>query len=394
MEAADCTSGSADAANAAPEEADARARLRWHAEHPLAAALRAHQSGTPVVGMTSDTVPWELVEAAGCFPLVLRRPRRPTPNADQLLESDVFSARIRGLFEGVVSGEWSFLRAVVVPRTSEQDYKLFLYLREITRETSGSGMPPVYLYDLLHTRSPEAYEYGIGRTAQLERTLEQIANRRIGTEALAQAIARSNAARRAKRRLLALRGGRPRLGGTEAVALLGAAGVLDRGEFAALASEAATAIAQEAPRSGLRVMLAGAPVEDGALHEVLESLGAVVTAEESGWLGVDIATTGDLRKALFEKYYLDTPSPRVFPLSDADRPFEAALTDDIDGVVYYLPPEDSVAGWDYPRRKRLLDARGVPAIAVSADAAAMNGDVRAALERFVESAARRAGQNR
>ena len=154
MEAADCTSGSADAANAAPEAADARARLRWHAEHPLAAALRARQSGTPVVGMTSDTVPWELVEAAGCFPLVLRRPRRPTPNADQLLEPDVFSARIRGLFEGIVSGEWSFLRAVVVPRTSEQDYKLFLYLREIMRETSGSGMPPVYLYDLLHTRSP------------------------------------------------------------------------------------------------------------------------------------------------------------------------------------------------------------------------------------------------
>ena len=393
MAPAERTSGATGAADVPPEGADARARLRWHDEHPLAAALRAHQSGTAVVGMTSDTVPWELVEAAGCFPLVLRRPRRPTPNADELLEPDVFTARIRGLFEGVVSGEWSFLRAVVVPRTSEQDYKLFLYLREIMRESSGSEMPPVYLYDLLHTRSPEAYEYGFGRTAHLERTLEQIAGRRIGTEDVAQSIARSNAARQAKRRLLALRGSRPRLAGTEAVALLGAAGVVDRAEFAALASEAATAIAQEAPRTGARLMLAGAPVDDGALYRVLESLGAVVTAEESGWgVGADIAAIGDPRKALFEKYYLDTPSPRVFPSSDADRPFEAALTDDIDGVVYYLPLEDSVAGWDYPRRKRLLDARGVPTIAVHADATAMNREVRGALALFVESAARRAGQ--
>ena len=136
-------------------------------------------------------------------------------------------------------------------------------------------------------------------------------------------------AREASRGLLRLRRSGPRLGGTEAVALLGAAGVIDRGEFAALASHAATAIAQEAPRSGARLMIAGARPDDGMLHAVLESLGAVVTAEESGWgVGAHIAQDGDPRTALFEKYYLDTPSPRVFPSSEADRWFEAALTSD------------------------------------------------------------------
>ena len=123
----------------------------------------------PVVGTTSATVPWELIAAAGCFPLALRRRRGSTPNADDLLEPDVFTARIRGIFEGVVSGEWSFLRAIVVPRTSEQEYKLFLYLREIARERPGSEMPPVYLYDLLHTRSREAYEYGLDESFLRER---------------------------------------------------------------------------------------------------------------------------------------------------------------------------------------------------------------------------------
>jgi benzoyl-CoA reductase/2-hydroxyglutaryl-CoA dehydratase subunit BcrC/BadD/HgdB len=343
----------------------------------------------PVVGTTSGTVPWELIAAAGCFPLALRRRRGSTPNADELLEPDVFTARIRGIFEGVVSGEWTFLRAIVVPRTSEQEYKLFLYLREIARERPGSEMPPVYLYDLLHTRSREAYEYGLGRTAQLERTLERIAGRKIGREDVAGSIALSNAAREASRGLLRLRRSGPRLGGTEAVALLGAAGVIDRGEFAALASHAATAIAQEPPRSGARLMIAGAPPDDGMLHAVLESLGAVVTAEESGWgVGAHIAQDGDPRTALFEKYYLDTPSPRVFPSSEADRWFEAALTSDVDGVVYYLPPEDYVAGWDYPRRARLLGARGIPHITLRADAAALGEEWLERLRRFVDSAAR------
>lgn len=48
-------------------------------------------------------------------------------------------------------------------RTSEQEYKLFLYLREVAREKSRPAMPPVCLYDLLHSRSQDAYEYALRR---------------------------------------------------------------------------------------------------------------------------------------------------------------------------------------------------------------------------------------
>ncbi len=32
----------------------------------------------------------------------------------------------------------------------------------------------------------------------------------------------------------------------------------------------------------------------------------------------------------------------------------------MDGVIFYLPHEDDVIGWDYPRLRDNLDARGIP----------------------------------
>lgn len=373
-----------------PVAADARTRLAWHYANPLAEAYRAHAAGVPVVGVTSDTVPWELIRAAGGFPVVLRPPRGPAPNADELLEPDVFAARIRGIFEGVVSGAWSFLRAVVIPRTSEQEYKLFLYLREVAREKSRQAMPPVYLYDLLHSRSQDSYEYGLGRTRRLKEDLEQIAGHAIGAHDLAQAVAVSNAARGATRRLLHLRtGDEPRLSGTEAVVLIGAARYMDRAEFAELATDAIGTLEQGPPRRGARLMIAGAPLADSGLHARLESLGAVVIIEDGWWgAGADIRAGDDLLRALFEKYYLDTPSPRVFPAAVADQWFESAVRSGVDGVLFYQPPEDYVEGWDYPRRKRLLDALGIPSMVLRADAAALDDAWLARIEAFIDGAGR------
>jgi benzoyl-CoA reductase/2-hydroxyglutaryl-CoA dehydratase subunit BcrC/BadD/HgdB len=287
-----------------------------------------------------------------------------------------------------VSGDWQFLRAIVIPRTSEQEYKLFLYLREVAREGSRPEMPPVFLYDLLHARSREAHDYGLGRTMRLKEVLEQVVGRVIEPRDLERAVAVSNAAREATRRLLHLRGKTPRLGGTEAVALLGAVRFMDRGEFAALATEAAATLERSSPLPGARLMIAGAPLDDSALHARLESRGAVVTAEDGWWsAGADIPGGDDPLRALFEKYYLDTPSPRVFPADVTDQRFAAAVREGIDGVVFYLPPEDYVAGWDYPRLRRLLDERGIPSIVLRADAASLDDEWLERLGRFIDAAA-------
>jgi benzoyl-CoA reductase/2-hydroxyglutaryl-CoA dehydratase subunit BcrC/BadD/HgdB len=372
---------------------DAAARLASTYENPTTEALEAHRTGVPVIGLTSNTVPWELVRAAGLFPFVFRPVRRATPAEDEFMEENVFAPRIRALFGGLVSGEWSFLRAVIIPRTSEQEYKLFLYLHEMARERPHDEMPPAYLYDLLHSRSAESYAYGIDRTEHLKRQLEEI-GRPIGAKELAEAVAASNAGRAAVRELLRLRQN-GRLNGTEALPLIGAYWLMDRAEYASLARGAAEILERRKPLSGVRLMITGASLDHRGLHAAIESHGAIVVAEDDWWgtrsAGADIVVNEDLMRTIFEKYYFDAPSPRVFPTDASDHWFKSTAIDGVDGVVFYLPPEDYVAGWDYPRHKRFLDEIGIPSVMIRADAGAgeLSSESHDNIEQLVQEAVRK-----
>lgn len=347
-------------------------RLAWHYEHPFAQAMEKAREGVPVAGITSNTVPWELLRAAGYFPLVLNPARGPTPVAGQFMEDGVFGARIRGIFDGIVSGAWPFLSMVVIPRTSEQEHKLFLYLREVARQGYAAALPDLYLYNLLHARSPEAEQYGLERTYALIEHLEDHAGRSIQPADFARAAEESNQASRAVRRLLDLRqGAEPRLSGSEALGLIGAVFFMDRAVYAKLAEEAAAELSLRPPLRGARILVKGYPLSHTGLHRAIESHGAVVVAEDDWWgsrsLTGEIACQGDIVQSIFRRYYLDAPGPRVFPREVCEKWFLAAAAN-VDGVVFYLPPEDDVSGWEYPELRKMLDQRGIPSLLVRDDA--------------------------
>ena len=124
-------------------------------------------NGSRIAGITSNTVPWEILRAAGYAPCLLKEDAGPTPYADRWME-DVFDHRIRVIFDRLCSGAWSHVHRVVIPRTSEQEHKLYLYLREMARTQAGPAIPELYFYNLLHTRTPESHDYGLERTRQIE----------------------------------------------------------------------------------------------------------------------------------------------------------------------------------------------------------------------------------
>ena len=292
-----------------------------------------------------------------------------TPLADRYME-DVFSARIKAIFDFLISAESESLRAVVIPRTSEQEHKLFLYLREVVREGRERAPEPI-LYNLLHARSPESEAYGLDRTQDLKRALEQLTGKRIGTEALTAAIAEGNAARQAIRGLLQQReGSRPRLRGSEALAIIGAWYFMDRTEYAMLANEAIHEIRLRPPLDGPRLLIKGSPLDTLDLYVAIEAQGAIIVAEDDWWgsraAGLDIDLTMDPMRAIFEKYYFDAPSPRVFPAAIADAWFQSKASE-VDGVVFYLPKEDDVIGWDYPRLCAFLDELAIPHVMLRSD---------------------------
>ena len=337
---------------------------------PLSHARARHAAGIRVALASAHTVPRELLHAAG-FDAVVHRPTAvAVADANPHIEAEGLGTRAKSLLESAVAGEFDFASVIVCSRSSEQDYKVFLYLREFARQGLFSSLPPVWLYDLLQTRTPAARAYGLERTRDLYERLSQLAGRCPDEAGLADAIVESNAARALMRRLLSLRQPQPRVSGVMAMTLLGAFSLVDPPTYAAVMTQAIEALEQSAPLTGPRLLLAGAPADGTRLHAVLEAMGAVVVAETGGWgtrsASSDISLGGDPIASIFEHYYEEVPNPREDRAAE-DVWFERVTRAGIDGVVFYLPPDDSVVGWDYPRQRSYADQLGLPSLVVRDD---------------------------
>lgn len=378
--------------------------LVWHYQHRAAEALSQHKAGVPVVGFTSNTVPWELIRASGCFPVLVDPGfdalNESTPLADPLMEP-VFDSRIRRLFDSILSGAWSYLSLLIVPRTSEPEYKLYLYLREVERQKLSGAIPPLFLYDLLHTRSPISRKYGLDRTKDLANRLKEIGP--ITSKSLSNAVAESNRARAALRRLQNLRANdTPRISGTNALAITGALYFMDRTAYAKQLSAACREIKSAKPLRGPRLLIKGTPLPHPKLHQALEAHGAIVTAEDDWWGAragekkiPSAASLNGLVRAIFENYYLHASSPRVSPATAADLWFQKAIKRGIDGVVFYLPPDDDVYGWDYPRLRDFVHTRGIPSLLIREDASReLSAETSEQIRSFVEKVQRSARASR
>jgi hypothetical protein len=311
-----------------------------------------------VVGLTSNTVPWEILRAAGYSPQLLEADSGPTPIADRLME-DVFDRRIRVIFDRLCSGAWSDLKMVVLPRTSEQEHKLYLYLREASRAQYSRAIPDLYLYNLLHTRASESYDYGLERTRQMARDFE------VSGPALRDAIVESNRARATVREIQRKRDD-GLLEGSAALELVRGFYVEDRASFAERVSAHLESLHIPVANNRPRVLIKGTSTDYTVLHRAVEQAGGYVVAEDD-WRGSRAAGEQDVRTdidpvtAMFEKYFYDETSPRVQPSSDRDAWYQRVINSGgVDGVLFHIPFEDDVVGWDYPRQSRWLAARKVP----------------------------------
>jgi hypothetical protein len=278
------------------------------------------------------------------------------------LEPGIFPSRIRRLVDDALTGRLADAVRIVIPRTSDADYKCFLYLREFVRTRVVTALAPVVLFDLLQSRGGDVPAYDVARTRALLDDLSSAAGRVPSADDLRTEITRANAARAAARRLVALRRVVPRVAGTEAFPLLAAFWDMEPDRYAKTAGEAATRIAARSPLTGPRVLLAGAPVDGHTMHEVIESYGAVVVDEVGPWgsgaAGHDVRIDDDPIAALADKYRADAIGART-PV-DSLRGWTESLLDGVDAVVVSLPPDDAVFGWDYPALRDVLQARAIP----------------------------------
>jgi benzoyl-CoA reductase/2-hydroxyglutaryl-CoA dehydratase subunit BcrC/BadD/HgdB len=315
------------------------------------------------------SVPVEIVRAAGFRAVIARGASSPTPTADQYLEPRIFPGRLRQLAESALTGRLSHAARIVIPRTSDTDYKCFLYLREFVRRGVTSALPPVILFDLLQSRGAEVRAYDAARTRALFDELAAASGQRPSVDDLHGEIARANEARAAARQLMAFRQIVPRVSGAEIFPLLAAFWEMEPERYVAAVNGAASAFAKRSGLAGPRVLLAGVPVDGPELHHAIESHGAIVVAEVGPWgsgaPGDDVRVDDDPFLALADKYRADAVGART-PAASLRREVVRML-DDVDAAVVSLPPEDAVFGWDYPALRAMLHARGLPHVCLRGD---------------------------
>jgi benzoyl-CoA reductase/2-hydroxyglutaryl-CoA dehydratase subunit BcrC/BadD/HgdB len=347
---------------------DALSALRAACAEPYAAARVAHAEGRKVVGYIGHSVPVELIEAAGCFPVMLSGdPSQPTELADRYLDDD-FDGAARALLQQILSGQCEFLDMLIVPRSSNELLHLYYFLLEIARIEPDLRLPRIELFDVLNTPFHSTGVYLQGRVAALIETLAQLSGVALDENALRPAIAQSNETRRALQALNGLRRQpEPGIAGSAVLSAIRAGGAMPRTTHAALLAsltDAASAAALATPDSP-RLMVKGAAHDNSAFYELVESLGAVIVADDhlSGeriFEGL-INTDADPVVSIAEHCQLNVPTVRSYPQTRQDARFVELLNEaKVQGVIILHDEFDDTLGWDWPAQKRILEARGLP----------------------------------
>jgi benzoyl-CoA reductase/2-hydroxyglutaryl-CoA dehydratase subunit BcrC/BadD/HgdB len=360
--------------------------------HAYRTRLEMARRGTGIVGVVGNTVPVEVVLASGRVPIMVTAdPLRPTPHADVYME-DIIPPEAKVLFESAVTGELEFLDLLVLSRPYAH---LYYYLKEVFRLGRGPHLPSLHMFDLMQSQREAVRAYNWSRFQALVERLERLSGQEITETRLQQAIEISNAVRGLQRRLLERRW-EAALSGVDALRALGAGYFMAPEDYIAALGDYLSNLQPDSTLQGRPRLLivTSEPLSHTRLHEAVEGAGGLVVAEDDWWgsraPGGDVPLAGSAREAVFQKYWLATASPGVYPAFAREAWFtQHALRPDLDGAVFYLPPSDHQLGWDYPRLKRWLSSHGKRSLLLRADATTPNGFETIGLEaeHFLESIA-------
>lgn len=335
------------------------------------ALLAWKEQGGKVVGEFGADVPDEILLAAGMLPIrVYGDPDRELVNTDTYLEQ-AFDPAARAIFEKIVDGTYDKLfDHLAVSHTSDTELRIWLYLREMRRSERQMHIPPVEFVDWLLVRRRMYQVENENVVARFRAAVETWIGRQITDDEIREGARICNDDRAALREVAALRrADKPRINGSEALAIIGSAFFMDRAKHAELVHQVAQDAASWPEIDGPRVFVTGSNQEFSGLYDMLEDAGAVVVGEDHDWgdrsYDTDTRTDIDPIAAIVARYMLRQISCKRSLVADRVAALNGAVADTkAESVLFFMNLHDEAGSWDYPEQRKSLSGNGIQTMAL------------------------------
>jgi benzoyl-CoA reductase/2-hydroxyglutaryl-CoA dehydratase subunit BcrC/BadD/HgdB len=332
-------------------------------------AAREWKKGGKVVGYFCDSVPEEMILAAGFFPLrISGDPHGGTDIARKNVLARFANREdfVHSMFNMLLTGEYDFLDFLVIPHARDSIHRLYQVMAVVKESNHALKLPSLFFLDSAHTTFFSAGLYNRDRMLELKKQLQEWSGKEITDVALSQAIAITNENKILLKKVAVLRAAEPpRISGVEALQIIGSSMCMLKEEHNKLLKEYLDGAEQLPARDGARLFVVGSPLDNLQLYEIIESCKAIVVAEDNCWgnrySDVLIDTSLDPVEAVIERYHNKSPCSRMYPMS---RRIEYCLRNVVEakaqGVVFYVFEHDNAEAWETPDKIKKLEEKGIP----------------------------------
>jgi benzoyl-CoA reductase/2-hydroxyglutaryl-CoA dehydratase subunit BcrC/BadD/HgdB len=367
--------------------------MQWHYQQRDLAAKEWKRKGGKIVGYFCDSVPEELILAAGFFPLrITGDPHGGTEEIDKYLEP-FYEGFVRTQLNMILTGKYDFLDFMIIPRTRDSITQQYSHLHQIKALNPVVKLPRLYYFEQLATMSYASQSYNLDRVRDLKENLEEWSGKEISNQSLSQAIAITNENRKLLKKLAELRAGEPpRISGVESLQIIGSSMFMLKEDHNKLLKQFLEEADKLPARDGLRLFVEASPLDNLQLYEIIESCKATVVAEDNCWgnrYSDDlIDTSRSAVEAIASRYHLKSPCPYVPKIGPrAEYCLKKAIEAKAQGVIFYILDWDPSQLWDYPEQNRVLENKSIPTVSFIQQKYLISepGLLKAGIEKFVES---------
>ena len=326
-----------------------------------------------VVGYFCDSVPEELILAAGFFPFRLSgNPSGKTDIARQHIvprhpKREDF---VHSMLNMVLTGEYDYLDYLVIPHTRDSIHRLYQTLVMLREANPDIRVPEFHFLDTVHSNLFSGEQYLHNQFMTLKNKLEEWSGKSITDTSLSQAIAVTNENKRLLKKVAELRASeQPRISGVDALQIIGSSMFMLKEEHNNLLKQYLINEKELPYSDGIRMFVSGSPLDNLQLYEVIESNNAVVVAEDNCWgnrySDIPIEESLDPLEAITDRYYNKSPCPRMYPLKWlTEYSVKSAVEARSQGVICYVFENAVAEAWATPDKIKEFQSKGIPVLSL------------------------------